>query len=182
MDLSNSYDIALLLVRVGLGVTLALHGYNKFFGGGKIPGTAGWFGSIGMRPGRLHAVLAASTEMGAGLLFAFGLLTSFAAAGFVGLMVVAALLVHRKSGFFIVSGGWEYTFILGFVPVCVAAIGPGELSVDHLIKLGTDELPLHAYFDSYWGFIISAGGGVLAALLLLAIFYRPEKSPADNNS
>jgi len=60
-------DWALLLLRVTVGVTLAAHGYNKFFGGGRIAGTARWFESIGMRPGRRHAILAASGEIAAGL-------------------------------------------------------------------------------------------------------------------
>ena len=78
------------LVRVVLGITLAAHGYGKFFRGGRIPGTAGWFDSMGMRPGKFHAYLAASTEVGAGVLFALGLLTPLAAA--------AALSPRRASG------------------------------------------------------------------------------------
>ena len=54
---------------------MAAHGYNKFFGGGRIRGTAGWFESIGMKPGTFHARVAASTELSAGLGLAVGLLT-----------------------------------------------------------------------------------------------------------
>ena len=61
------YDVGLLILRVVLGLTLAAHGLNKFFGGGKIPGTARWFESIGMKPGRFHATVAASTETAAGV-------------------------------------------------------------------------------------------------------------------
>ncbi|MGO9509980.1 MAG: DoxX family membrane protein, partial [Mycobacterium sp.] len=32
------YDVGLLILRLVLGLTLAAHGLNKFFGGGKIPG------------------------------------------------------------------------------------------------------------------------------------------------
>ena len=45
-----AYDVGVLILRVVLGLTMAAHGYNKFFGGGRIPGTAGWFDSIGMKP------------------------------------------------------------------------------------------------------------------------------------
>ncbi len=34
---SYAYDTAVLLLRVVLGLTMAAHGYNKFFGGGRIP-------------------------------------------------------------------------------------------------------------------------------------------------
>ena len=106
------YDVGLLVLRLVLGVTLALHGFNKFFGGGRIPGTARWFESIGMKPGKFHATVAATTEVSAGLGLAAGLLTPIPAAGFVSLMLVAAWTVHRHNGFFIVKEGWEYNLIL----------------------------------------------------------------------
>ena len=81
MELTTAANLALLILRVVVGLTLAAHGWNKFTGGGKIPGTGRWFDSIGMRPGRLNAYLAASTEMGAGVLLALGLLHPLAAAG-----------------------------------------------------------------------------------------------------
>jgi len=42
---------------------MAAHGYAKVFKGGKLDGTAGWFDSIGMKPGAVHARLAAGTEI-----------------------------------------------------------------------------------------------------------------------
>ena len=47
----TAYDVGLLILRLVLGLTMAVHGYHKFFGGGRIKGTAGWFESIGMKPG-----------------------------------------------------------------------------------------------------------------------------------
>src|SRR4029078_2042735 len=93
-----AYDTALLILRVCLGLTMAAHGYNKFFGGGRIAGTAGWFESIGMKPGVLHARIAATTEMAAGLGLAVGLLTPIPAAGFVALMLVAARTLRPPKG------------------------------------------------------------------------------------
>jgi putative oxidoreductase len=93
------------MVRLGVGLTMAAHGYAKIFQGGRLAGTARWFESIGMRPGRLHAPLAALTEIAGGVLFACGLLTPLAAAAIVALMLVAAWTVHRENGFFIVGAG-----------------------------------------------------------------------------
>ena len=93
----TAYDVGLLILRLVLGLTLAAHGMNKFFGGGRIPGTARWFESIGMKPGKFHAAVAASTETTAGLGLAAGLLTPIPAAGFVSLMLVAAWTVHRRT-------------------------------------------------------------------------------------
>lgn len=164
----DEFNLALLLLRVGAGVTLAAHGYAKFFKGGKIEGTARWFDSMGMRPGKLNAYAAASGEMAAGLCLAVGLLTSFAGLGFVGLMTVAAVTTHKKNGFFILKEGWEYVFILGLIGVTVAMLGPGEWSIDDALGIADD-------LDGYVGLAISAGGGVAAALALLAAVYRPPK-------
>ena len=123
----TAYDVGLLILRLVLGLTLAAHGYNKFFGGGRIPGTAGWFESIGMKYGKFQAVVAASTEISAGLGLAAGLLTPIPAAGFVALMFVAAWTVHRHNGFFIVKEGWEYNLILAVAAVAVATTGAGTV-------------------------------------------------------
>lgn len=161
-------NLAMLLLRVGVGLTFAAHGYGKIFQGGRIPGTAGWFDSMGMKPGKLHAWMAALTEISVGLLLALGFLTPLAAAGMVGVMVVAAWTVHRHNGFMIVREGWEYTFVLALVAVSVATLGPMEWSVDGALGIDDD-------WDGYVGLAIGAGGGVLAGLTQLALFYRPPK-------
>jgi len=162
----DGFSLGTLVVRVAIGLTMAVHGYGKFFRGGRIPGTAAWFDSMGMRPGKLHALLAASTEIGAGLLLAFGLLTPLAALAFVALMVVAGWTVHRNNGFLIVAGGWEYNFVLAIIAVGIAATGPGKYSLDY-------QLELIENFDGVTGLLISAVGGIAAAIAQLALFYRP---------
>ncbi|WP_419849543.1 DoxX family protein [Candidatus Poriferisocius sp.] len=165
----DEMNLAMLILRVGVGLTFAAHGYGKIFQGGRIPGTAGWFDSMGMKPGKLHAWMAALTEISAGLLLALGFLTPLAAAGMVGVMVVAAWTVHRHNGFMIVREGWEYTFVLALVAMAVATLGPMEWSIDSALGIDDD-------WDGYVGLAIGAGGGVLAGLAQLALFYRPPKS------
>ncbi|ATA27949.1 hypothetical protein MLM_1198 [Mycobacterium lepraemurium] len=160
------YDVGLLILRLVLGVTLTAHGYNKFFGGGRIPGTARWFESIGMKPGKFHATVAATTEMAAGLGLAAGLLTPIPAAGFVSLMLVAAWTVHRPNGFFIVKEGWEYNLVLAASAVVVATLGAGRLSLDWLV-FGKN------WMDGWNGLLISLLLGLAGAIGQLVIFYRP---------
>jgi putative oxidoreductase len=162
----TAYDVGLLILRVCLGLTMAAHGYNKIFSGGRIAGTARWFDSIGMRPGTFHARIAAGTEVAAGLGLAAGLLTPIPAAGFVALMLVAAWTVHRKNGFFIVSSGWEYNLVLATAAVVIAMVGPGRLSLDWLL-FG------HNWFDGWYGLAISAGLGLAGGIGQLVIFFRP---------
>jgi putative oxidoreductase len=164
--MTSGIDVGLLMLRLAIGLTMAAHGYAKIFRGGRLTGTASWFESIGMRPGRLHAPLAALTELGGGLLFAFGLVTPLAAASIVALMFVAAWTVHRGNGFFIVGNGWEYNLILAVVAVSAAAEGAGRISVDHL--LGAQSV-LHGWPALLIAVIVGLGGGVAQ----VAVFFRP---------
>ena len=166
----NEFDLALLILRVAAGLTMAAHGANKFKSG--LSGVARWFDSMGMRPGKLHATFAAGGEVLSGLFLAAGLLTSFAALGFVGLMTVAAVTVHIEKGFFILDEGWEYVFVLAIVAVTIALLGPGDWSLDHALGIDRD-------LDGYVGLAIAAGGGLLAAGGLLAVFYRPPSSTPE---
>jgi putative oxidoreductase len=168
----DSINFALLALRVCAGLTLAAHGYNHLFRGGKVAGTGRWFESLGMKPGKFHAVFASVTEIVSGIGFALGLLTPLCAAGFVGCLFVAVWTVHRFNGFFIIKEGWEYVTLVMVLAVSVAMIGPGQWSLDDKLGIADD-------LDGWTGLIISAGGGLVAAIVLLAIFYRPPvKEPA----
>ena len=131
----DAVNIAMLIMRLGFGLMMMAHGYNHFFRGGRIAGTGRWFDSLGMKPGRIHAIVASVTELGAGALFALGLLTPFAAAGFIGLMTVAIWTVHRKNGFFIIKEGWEYVFLVAVVALFVATSGPAKYSLDRALDI-----------------------------------------------
>jgi putative oxidoreductase len=163
----NQLNAGLLILRVVFGLFLAYHGYNKFFGPGGIGGTAGWFDSIGMRWPKWQARLAAATEIGSGLLMAAGLLTPLAAAGMIGLMTVAITVAHWKVGFFIFlpNQGWEYCASIAVTAFVIAMIGPGRWSVDHGLDIE---------WHGWTGTLIAGVAGVGAALIQLAISYRPK--------
>ena len=166
----HGLDVAALILRLSIGVTLFAHGWNHVFGGGKLAGTGRWFESIGIRPGHLHAVLASVTELGAGVLLMVGLLTPLAAAGVVGTMLVALVANHLKNGFFIFrpGEGYEYVLFLTCASVALGALGGGAWSLDRVA--GID---LHA-----WGALVAAGAGGAGAALLLLVFWRPGPSVA----
>ena len=163
----DQFNFALLVLRLVFGLFLAYHGYNKVFGGGGLSGTAGWFGSIGMRWPQWQARIAAATEIGAGVLMAAGLLTPLAAAGMIGIMVVAIVVAHWKVGFFIFkpNQGWEYCASIAVAAFCIATMGPGEWSLDHAFDIE---------FTGWSGAITAAVVGVGGALLQLAVSYRPK--------
>lgn len=161
-------DLALLVVRVTFGVGLAAHGYNKVFGPSGLKGTAGWFGSIGMKWPKWQARIAASTEIGAGLLFALGLFTPLAAAGFIGLMIVAIVTVHWSVGFFVFrpNQGWEYCAAIAVVGFAVGTVGAGKYSLDRAFNIDD-------HINDWTGAIITLVLGIGGALFQLAVSYRP---------
>jgi putative oxidoreductase len=122
--------LGLLVIRLALAGMLAMHGLNKIFGPGGLAGTTRWFDGIGLKPGWLHARLAAGNEVGAALLMACGLAFPLAGAVFIGLMTVAALTDHRGKGFFVFKGGWEYVALIGVVSAALVSTGPGRYSLD----------------------------------------------------
>lgn len=168
----STIDWALILLRATVGFTLVAHGYGKIFLGGRFPGTVAWFDSIGMRPGWLHARLAATAEVSAGVLFAIGFITPLASAAIVALMVVAAWTVHRGRGFFIASSGWEYNLILAIVALAISITGSGRLSLDHLLMSSPNIL------HGWPGFSVTAFGGITAGIIHLITFYRPDSRNA----
>jgi putative oxidoreductase len=168
----DAINLALLLFRCGLGAVMIAHGYNHIYGGGKIAGTASWFGSMGMRPPLVQAWLASLTELGAGALLVLGLLTPFGGAGVVGVMAVAWAINHRGNGFFIFrpGEGWEYVMTLAICGVVVGTVGAGEWSLDDAFGILDD-------LSGTTGLLISAlAGGVGAALLLATCWRPPTKS------
>ena len=168
----TEFDAVVGIFRILVGLTFAAHGWAKRFSGGRIEGTARWFDSIGMRPGRLHANLASTTEMVTGVMLAIGFLTPFAAAGIIGVMVVAGWTVHRKNGFFIVGDGWEYTFVVGLMAFAVAGLGPGRWSVDWALGI-VDGL------NGWVGMAIALVLGVAGGATQLAVFFRPPAPEPD---
>jgi putative oxidoreductase len=161
-----SVNIAALVLRLVVGGTMMAHGWNHAFGGGKLPGTARWFESIGIRPGRVHALFGTVTELGAGGLL-LGLLTPLAAAGVVGTMLVALVANHAKNGFFIFrpGEGYEYVLMITLVSCAIGALGAGDWSLDHAAGFSV----------TGWAGAGHRGAGRSGgAALLLATCWRPH--------
>lgn len=133
-------DAGLLVLRVLVGVTFSLHGFQKllgWFGGGGLAGTAAWFRSLGFGDGRVAAVLAGVGELAGGLGLALGLLTPLAATAVIGTMTTAALVNNAANGFWSVSKGWELNGYLIAIALALAVTGPGAWSLDALLGLDT---------------------------------------------
>ncbi|MFD3926932.1 DoxX family protein [Streptomyces sp. NPDC058614] len=173
--MSDPDAVALLLVRLVLGVVMIVHGLNHWRGGGRIEGTARWFTGLGLRHGTLQAWLSVATEIGAGTLLLLGLLTPLASAAVISVMLVAGLLAHRRNGFFVFKDGYEYVLTLAAVSLALAVLGPGRLSLD-----GASGIEL----TGWAGGGLALGAAVVATAGLLAAFWRPgpaaEPEPSTN--
>lgn len=157
-------DLPALMLRLSIGPMLMAHGANKVAGPGGLEGTTRYFRSLGLEPAWLQARLAAATEIGAGGLITLGAANPLPSAAVIGLMATAARTDHRGKGFFVFRGGWEYVAVNAAVAATIAAMGPGRLSVDHL--LGRRRRGLR------WA-LLAAAIGLAASEGLLATSYHP---------
>ena len=163
-------EIGLLLLRLTAGLTLAAHGAQKLFGWSGGPGldaTGQVFETIGFLPGRRQALMAGLAETGGGILLALGLLTPIGAAVICSVMLVA-IAVHIKQGFFAQNGGYEYALVLGTAALSLAFTGPGSFSLDAL--LGSD---LSGIFCGVAALVV----GVLGGAFSLSQRHRTQGQP-----
>jgi putative oxidoreductase len=126
--------VALLLVRLVMGLAFLLHGWPK------IQNPMGWMNAMGGSsvPSFLQA-LAALAEFGGGIALVLGLLTPIAAFGLVCQMIGALILVHLPQGHaFVSQSGPSYELALVYLAVAILliALGPGRLSIDALLFQG----------------------------------------------
>ncbi|MGX2997559.1 DoxX family protein [Streptomyces sp. JNUCC 64] len=134
-------DLGLLLLRLGVGGALTVHGTQKlfgWFGGGGVEGTGAAMESMGYAPGKASAVASGLAEAGGGTLLAVGLATPFAGAAAAGGMAGAAA-VHAPNGFFATEGGYELPVTFGLAATALAFTGAGRYSLDHATRHVLDQ-------------------------------------------
>lgn len=166
-------DTGILALRLVLGLLMAAHGSQKlfgWFGGHGLAGTGGFFESLGFRPGRFFATVAALSEVGSGLLMAMGFLGPVGPALMVSVMIVGAVSVHAANGLFAMSNGVEVPLLYGIGAAALALTGPGGYSLDALLGLAPFWTPAAS-----WAFLAA---GILGGVLNLALRRRPAPAAA----
>lgn len=127
---SNKHmEIGLLILRMGIGIMMAYHGYSKITGGPEawvgLGGVMGIFG-INFFPA-FWGFMAAVTEFFGGIFIALGLFTKPTALFLIITMFVAASLKFNSGG-----GLFEasHAIELGIVFLSLIFIGPGRYSIE----------------------------------------------------
>jgi putative oxidoreductase len=131
-------DVALLILRVLAGVVFFPHGAQKvlgWFGGHGLAATMGSFtGRLGIPA--VFAGLAIVAEFLGSLGLVVGFLTRVAAFGLGCVMLVGALLVHARNGFFMnwsgsqAGEGFEYHILALAIMLALMIKGGGLFSID----------------------------------------------------
>ncbi|MBT2785796.1 MULTISPECIES: DoxX family protein [unclassified Halomonas] len=115
---------AISLLRIALGVMTLSHGLLKVFVF-TLPGTVGYFESLGL-PGFL-AYLTIAAEVGGGIALLLGVYTRRVSLALVPVLLGAAL-VHFGNGWMFSNpgGGWEFPVFWAIALIVQAGLGSGR--------------------------------------------------------
>ena len=162
----GTIDFGLFLLRVTLGVIMALHGADKLFGlfGGSIASTEQLLHSIGFTNyTELLAIGAGVTELVGGIIVALGLFVPAGASALLGVMGMATLtqLALGNTAFLsIQKGPYEIITLIAVMAATVILAGAGRWSVDG--RWGWATRPK-------WGALVWLLVGVISAPVMWAV-------------
>lgn len=101
---ANKVSISLLLIRIMLGITMALHGIQKFM---NLSDTTDFFVSLGL-PSFMPIIIALIEVVG-GIFMIIGLLVPLVSLGFIAILGTAIFMLKSTSGF---VNGYELELLL----------------------------------------------------------------------
>jgi putative oxidoreductase len=127
--LDRLQPLALLVLRLVLGVIMIGHGYSKVFGG--LSHHAQFVSSLGL-PGWL-AYISAVTEFFGGILVIAGLVTRCVSLAILIDLGVAIAKVHWKHGL-LGEGGYQFPLALAAIAFALVFFGGGPMAFDSIRK------------------------------------------------
>ena len=125
--MSTNTDYAALALRVSSGALFIAHGLMKVFVF-TIPGTVGYFESLGL-PG-FFAYLTIAAEVAGGLALILGVATRAVALALIPVLL-GAVWVHSGNGwtFSNEGGGWEFPLFWAVIQAAIALLGSGAYAL-----------------------------------------------------
>lgn len=139
--LGRSADLGPLLLRIGVGLVFAAHGWQKFDGG--VSNFAPTLADLDVPAPEVVAWLMTAAEGIGGLLLIVGLLTRLVTLPLIAIMVGAITLVKVDLGFIVAdAAGAELDTALLAGLLGLLFIGPGRLSLDGALGMETATAPV----------------------------------------
>ncbi len=127
MTTTNDAHLSALILRLTTGVLFLAHGLTKvlLF---TIPGTVGYFESLGL-PGAL-AYLTIIAEIGGGIALILGVATRMVSLALLPVLL-GAVWVHAGNGWMFANegGGWEFPLFWAMAQVTLVFLGNGAYAV-----------------------------------------------------
>jgi putative oxidoreductase len=132
----GSTQTAVFLLRVALGLMFLAHSLVLKLLVFTLPGTAAFFGSVGLPPRLAYAVFAAEAVGGAMLVL--GIQTRWVALALVPILI-GAVWTHWGNGWVFTNpnGGWEYPLYLTLLAVVQAMLGDGAYALNPSVPMAS---------------------------------------------
>jgi putative oxidoreductase len=127
-------DVSLLVMRLIVGLIMAVHGAQKLFGSFEGKGLAETVKPPPDGLGILGYPVAVGECLG-GIGIMIGFLTRFSAASNIVIMLGAIAMVHGKNGLLMQKGGFEYNLALIGLLLPILLCGPGRISIGRFLPL-----------------------------------------------
>lgn len=124
-------DVVLLLVRVGVGIILVAHGWQKLVTDG-MDATSQGFEQMGVPLPQVSAYYSMIVELFGGAALILGLTVPVVAVLVLVDMAGAFVLVHVQNGPFVADNGFELVLAIGLSALTLLAFGAGRFGLDRL--------------------------------------------------
>lgn len=128
-----------MILRLGLGLVFAVHGWQKLANGPA--GFAGMLTGLGVAAPAVFSWLVTIAELVGGIMLVLGLLTRLVTLPLIATIISAIALVKTDLGIIAPAGtpmpGAELDIVLLAGLVALLLMGPGRLSIDHMVGVDT---------------------------------------------
>ena len=115
-------------IRAALGITFLVHSIKKFD-----PSWQGWLVESAGLPAEMQLPIALAEFIG-GIFLLVGVLTRITGVVFSVILLGAIFHIRWENGFFVSQGGWEWDLVMLAAVLSIIAVGPGRISISHLVK------------------------------------------------
>ena len=148
-------DLALLLARVGLGVAMVIHGWNRWQAPGQgVQRQIEFLDQFGTPYANIAAWANIALELIGGIFLIAGFLTPLVAAAVIAQQVLMIAYTNWFRGWDLLTaegiynGGYEYNVLIGLLALLLLVFGAGRISIDRIFHRPTSTAGDEGYAGS----------------------------------